>query len=112
MKVKHFPRGRAGGFSPPCVNAGALVVLTAPASDREASDGKFASLWSQHTNLIDLGKPEGVVGAHHQRKRQTPRSRNTTVDETVCSDIQTCKHVFCWHRHPRYPLRAPEHVSK
>src|SRR5229473_752830 len=24
MKVKHFPRGRAGGFSPPCVNAGAL----------------------------------------------------------------------------------------
>jgi magnesium-transporting ATPase (P-type) len=60
----------------------------------------YCSPWTQHTNLVDPGKPEIPGGLYSQAQRLTATRRNALVDETMCCDIQTPYHVFCHNRHP------------
>src|SRR5437660_5998590 len=61
---------------------------------------QFASLWPQHANLVHFGKPEGMIGTHHDPKRLAARCRNTIGDEPVRRDVQTRNRIFRQNRHP------------
>src|SRR5712691_822712 len=64
------------------------------------------NLWPQHPDFVNLGKPEGMVGPHHDPKRLTARSGNGIGEKAVCCDVQTRNRVFRQHRHPYFAPRG------
>src|SRR6266516_8152760 len=67
---------------------------------------QFASLWPQHANLVHFGKPEGMIGTHHDPKRLAARRRDTIGDEPVRRDVQTRNRIFRQYRHPYLARRC------
>ena len=53
----------------------------------------------QHTDSIHPGKPEVLVGIHHQPQRYTARSGNAKGEEMACSHIEVGEHVISQNGH-------------